>query len=43
MDTEFYVTKLYTIDGGVKLIKRKSDSIERQHRVNMGKLPVGYR
>ena len=43
LDTEFYVTKFYTTDGGVKMIKRQSGSIERQYRVNMGKLPIGYR
>ena len=43
LDSEFYTAKLYTADGGVKLIKRKSGAVERQHRVNSGKLPIGYR
>lgn len=43
LDTDFYVTKLYTTDGGVKLIKRQSGNVERQHRIKMGNLPIGYR
>lgn len=43
VDTDFYVVQLYTVDGATKLIKRKSGSVERQFRVTMGKLPVGYR
>ena len=38
-----YQVKLYTTEGGTKLIKRKSGAIERQYRQNVGKLPVAYR
>lgn len=34
--------KLYTTDGGSKLVRRKSGAIERLHYLNIGKLPVGY-
>ena len=43
LDTDFYVAKLYTQDGEAKLIKRESGNVERQFRVYMGKLPIGYR
>lgn len=43
LDTSKYIYKLYTTDGGVKLLKRKSGQLERQYRQNIGKLPVAYR
>lgn len=43
LDTDFYVIKLYTTDGDCKLLKRKSGQVERQHRVNLGLLPIAYR
>mmetsp|Transcript_23431 Transcript_23431/g.51441 ORF Transcript_23431/g.51441 Transcript_23431/m.51441 type:complete len:241 (-) Transcript_23431:392-1114(-) len=43
VDTQNHHVKLYTSDGGVKLIKRKDGKIERQHRLNVGKLPVAYK
>lgn len=36
------MVRLYTTDGGVKLIRR-GDIVERQYRQNLGKLPIGYR
>ncbi len=35
--------RLYTSDGGVKLLRRKGGEVERQHRLNVGRLPVAYR
>lgn len=43
LDTEFYTAKLYSTDGGCKLLRRGTGEFERQHRVNMGKLPIAYR
>jgi hypothetical protein len=43
LDTSKYIFKLYTTDGGVKLLKRRSGQLERQYRQNIGKLPVAYR
>ena len=44
LDTEFYAYKLYnSSEGDAKLIARKNGAIERQYRVNLGKLPIGYR
>jgi hypothetical protein len=43
LDTEEHATKLYTTDGGTKLIKRHNGKIERQHRLNVGVLPVAYK
>jgi hypothetical protein len=43
LDTAVYTYKLYTTDGGVKLLKRKSGAIEKQYRQNCGKLAVAYR
>ena len=43
LDTSAYTFKLYTRDGGVKLLKRRSGAIEKQYRQNVGKLPVAYR
>lgn len=33
--------RLYTRDGGVKLIRR-GEIVERQYRINKGNLPIGY-
>lgn len=35
--------KLYTTDGGTKFLKRRSGAVEKQYRLNVGKLPVAYR
>ncbi len=35
--------QLYATDGGVKLLKRSNGDLERQYRLNVGKLPVAYR
>jgi hypothetical protein len=43
LDTAAYTYKLYTVDGGVKVLKRKSGQIEKQYRQNAGKLPIAYR
>lgn len=43
VDTQRHVVKLYTIDGGVKLIRRRSGNVERQFRLNVDVLPVAYR
>lgn len=43
LDMDFYVVKLYTETGSTKLVRRRSGNIERQFRINMGKLPIGYR
>jgi hypothetical protein len=43
LDTQLYMTKLYTSDGGTKLIKRHNGKIEKQYRLNVGVLPVAYR
>jgi uncharacterized protein YggU (UPF0235/DUF167 family) len=43
IDTSKYTAKLYTVDGGVKFLRRDSGTVEKQYRVAVGKLPVGYR
>lgn len=43
VDTAKFTAKLYTSDGGVKLLRRRAGGVEKQYRVNVGKLPVGYR
>ncbi|BDA44464.1 probable UPF0428 protein CXorf56 homolog at N-terminal half [Coccomyxa sp. Obi] len=43
LDTAVYTYKLYTVDGGVKVLKRKNGQIEKQYRQNAGKLPIAYR
>ena len=43
LDTQRYQLKLYTTPGGEKLLKRKSGTVEKQYRLNLGKLPVAYR
>ncbi|KAG1657191.1 hypothetical protein FOA52_003605 [Chlamydomonas sp. UWO 241] len=42
-DMDKYTVKLYATDGGMKLIKRINGNIERQYRLNVGKLPVAYK
>jgi uncharacterized protein YggU (UPF0235/DUF167 family) len=43
IDTTKYTAKLYTTDGGAKFLKRRSGTVERQYRFNIGKLPIAYR
>ena len=43
IDTQRYTVRLYTSSGGVKMIRRHNGAIERQYRLNIGKLPVAYR
>jgi hypothetical protein len=43
VDTEQYQVKLYTTPGGEKLIKRRGGTVEKQYRLNIGRLPVAYR
>lgn len=43
IDLEKHTVKLYTADGGVVLLRRQDNRIERQHRYNIGKLPVMYK
>ena len=43
VDTQVYTAKLYTTDGGAKLIRRPEGHIEKQYRQNLGKLPIAYR
>ncbi len=43
IDTQVYTAKLYTTDGGAKLIRRPEGHIEKQYRQNLGKLPIAYR
>jgi len=43
LDTTKHTVRLYTTDGGVKLLRRKDGAVERQYRLNVGKLPVAYR
>ena len=43
IDTQRYTVRLYTSGGGVKLIRRHNGAIERQYRLNIGKLPIAYR
>lgn len=43
LDTAAYTYKLYTVDGGIKVLKRKNGQIEKQYRQNIGKLPIAYR
>lgn len=42
LDRSKYTVKLYTTDGGVKLLRRKDGRVERQHRLSVGSLPVAY-
>lgn len=43
IDLEQHTVKLYTADGGVVLLRRPDNRVERQHRYNIGKLPVMYK
>eukprot|EP00891_Asterochloris_glomerata_P007027 jgi/Astpho2/7027/fgenesh1_pg.00107_%23_70_t len=43
IDTQKDKVQLYATDGGVKLLKRSNGDLERQYRLNVGKLPVAYR
>lgn len=40
--TEEHTIKLYTTEGPTKLIKRHNGKIERQYRLHVGVLPIGY-
>ena len=42
LDRKSHVVRLYTREGGVKLLRRKDGRVERQHRLNVGELPVAY-
>lgn len=42
LDTSKNTVKLYTADGGTKLLRRQDGRVERQHRLNIGTLPVAY-
>ncbi|KAL6756952.1 hypothetical protein V8C86DRAFT_2612421 [Haematococcus lacustris] len=43
VDQTEHTMKLYTTDGGTKLLKRHNGKIERQQRLNVGPLPVAYK
>lgn len=43
IDTSKCMVKHYGEDGGVKLLKRRSGALEKQYRINIGKLPFAYR
>ena len=42
LDKSQHILKMYTSDGGCKLLRRSNGSIERQYRLNLGVLPVAY-
>lgn len=42
LDRNKYTIKLYTTDGGTKLLRRPDGKVERQYRLNVGSLPVAY-
>lgn len=42
LDRNKYTVKLYTSDGGTKLLRRPDGKVERQYRLNVGSLPVAY-
>lgn len=42
LDRTKYTIKLYTTDGGAKLLRRPDGKVERQYRLNVGSLPVAY-
>lgn len=42
LDRNKYTIKLYTSDGGTKLLRRPDGKVERQYRLNVGSLPVAY-
>jgi len=43
IDTHRHTIKLYATDGGTKFLKRRSGTVEKQYRVNVGRLSVAYR
>ncbi|KAK9795516.1 hypothetical protein WJX73_003528 [Symbiochloris irregularis] len=43
IDTEKFTVRLYTTDGGVKVLQRRDGRFEKQYRQLVGKLPVAYR
>lgn len=42
LDRTKYAVKLYTSDGGTKLLRRRDGKVEKQYRLNVGTLPVAY-
>jgi hypothetical protein len=42
LDRSKHTIKLYTSDGGTKLLRRPDGKVERQYRLNVGSLPVAY-
>ncbi|GBF95525.1 hypothetical protein Rsub_08506 [Raphidocelis subcapitata] len=42
LDKGKHMLRLYTTDGGTKLLRRKDGTVERQYRLNVGRLPVAY-
>ena len=42
LDRSQHTIKLYTSDGGTKLLRRPDGKVERQYRLNVGSLPVAY-
>lgn len=42
LDKSKHTIKLYTSESGTKLLRRKDGSVERQHRLSIGTLPVAY-
>ncbi|MEW5308567.1 MAG: hypothetical protein WDW38_000515 [Sanguina aurantia] len=43
VDTEQHTLKLYSTNGGTKLIRRHDGRVERQLRLAIGRLPIAYR
>eukprot|EP00873_Tetraselmis_striata_P040990 jgi/Tetstr1/461254/TSEL_006384.t1 len=43
LDTNKFMARLYTEDGGVKYIRRRNGKLEKQYRQVLGRLPVAYR
>lgn len=43
LDTNKFMARLYTENGGVKYIRRGDGKLEKQYRQNLGRLPVAYR
>jgi uncharacterized protein YggU (UPF0235/DUF167 family) len=43
VDTAAHAARLYAGDGGVKLIRRRGGMVEKQYRLTLGPLPIGYR
>lgn len=42
LDRNKHTIKLYTTDGGTKVLRRANGKVERQYRLNVGSLPVAY-